>query len=257
MRIHEEEPGAIRDYIDKHRNVTLEDEEPTFKGYISRITKFKNVDPSTKMLEIGIGTGWFPILCKAKGLSCKGLEISPHLLEYARALAAQFGVEPDLELANIEDYDLGKEKYDVIIASSVFEHVEHWEVGLKKVYQALKPGGVLFFESTNKFSFRSAEFHFPLYGWLPDFARYGLRKAVQGPDIMHLGIDFNQFRYGQLRRFFKKLGFTRIVDRMELTDLSTKKGWKKSVLSAAQKSGILKKVMHTFIVEVTTFVCVK
>jgi SAM-dependent methyltransferase len=257
MRIHEEEPGAIREYIDKHRDVAIEDEEPTFQHYMARVTKFKNIDASTRMLEIGIGTGWFPVLCKVKGLSCKGLEISPHLLEYAKALGAQCGVEPDLELANIEDYDLGKEQYDVIIASSVFEHVEHWEVGLKKVFDALKPGGVLFFESTNKFSFRSAEFHFPLYGWLPDAARYRLRMAVQGPDIMHLGIDFNQFRYGQLRRVFKKLGFSRVVDRVELADLSTKTGWKRSLLAAAQKSALLKTVMHTFIVEVTTFICVK
>src|SRR5579863_2584287 len=168
MRIHEEEPIAIRDYIEKHRNVTLQDEEPTFKNYIARISKFKPVDASTKMLEIGVGTGWFPILCKSKGLSCKGLDISPHLIEYAMALGAQFGIEPDLELANIEDYDLGKERYDVIIASSVFEHVEHWETGLKKVFDALRPGGVFFFESTNKFSLRSAEYDFPLYGWLPD-----------------------------------------------------------------------------------------
>ena len=93
---------------------------------MSRIQKFKTVDASTKMIEIGVGTGWFPILCKAKGLSCKGVDISPHLVEYARALGAQFGIEPDLEVANIEDYDLGKERYDVIIASSVFEHVELW-----------------------------------------------------------------------------------------------------------------------------------
>ncbi len=257
MRIHEEEPGAIKDYIEKHRDVTIEDEEPTFKNYMARITNFKAVDASTKMLEIGIGTGWFPILCTAKGLSCKGLEVSPHLLEYAMALGAKCGVKPDLVLANIEDYDLGKSQYDVIIASSVFEHVEHWEVGLEKVFEALKPGGILFFESTNKFSFRSAEFNFPLYGWLPDFARYRLRMALQGPDIMHLGIDFNQFRYGQLRREFKDLGFTRIVDRAELTDLSTKTGWKRAVLAGAQNSGLVKALIQTFIFEVTTFVCVR
>ena len=256
MRIHEEEPRAIKDYIEKHRNVTLQDEEPTFKNYMSRIEKFKTVDASTKMIEIGIGTGWFPILCKAKGLSCKGLDISPHLLEYARALGAQFGVEPDLELANIEDYDLGKERYDVIIASSVFEHVEHWETPLKKVFDALKPGGVLYFESTNKFSFISAEHHFPLYGWFPDFIRYRLRIALQGPDIMHLGIDFNQFRYGQLRRVFKNMGFRQIVDRVELADLSSKTGWKRSLLAYAQNSAVIKTLILTF-VEVTTFVCVK
>ena len=256
MRIYEEEPRAIKDYISKHRDVTLEDEEPTFRNYMARIQKFKTVDASTKMLEIGIGTGWFPILCKAKGLSCKGLEISPHLLEYARAQGARCGAEPDLELANIEDYDLGKEQYDVIIASSVFEHVEHWEKGLQKVYDALRPDGVLFFESTNKFTLKSAEYNFPLYGWLPDFLRYRLRIAAQGPDIMHLGIDFNQFRYRQLRRFFRKLGFRRIADRVEVADLSSKTGWKRSLLEAGQKSAVLKTLMLTFM-QVTTFVCVK
>jgi SAM-dependent methyltransferase len=256
MRIHEEEPKAIKDYLEKHRGTTLADEEPTFRNYMARIEKFKTVDASTRMIEIGIGTGWFPILCKAKGLSCKGLEISPHLLEYARALGAQMGAEPDLELANIEEYDLGHEQYDVIIASSVFEHVEHWEIGLKKVFDALRPGGVLFFESTNKFSFKSGEFSFPLYGWLPDFLRYRLRIAAQGPDIMHLGIDFNQFRPGLLRRVFRKLGFSRIVDGVDLADPAAKTGWKRSVLAAGQKSAALKTLMLTFM-EVTTFVCVK
>jgi SAM-dependent methyltransferase len=256
MRIHQDEPVAIRDYIEKHRNVTLEDEEPTFKNYIGRITKFIPVDASTKMLEIGVGTGWFPILCKSKGLSCKGLDISPHLIEYAMALGAQFGVEPDLELANIEEYDLGRERYDVIIASSVFEHVERWEIALQKVYDALRPGGVFFFESTNKFSLKSAEYNFPLYGWLPDWARYRLRMALQGPDIMHLGIDFNQFRYGQLRHIFEDMGYRRIVDRVDLADPSTKTGWQRSLLETAKKSRAVKTLMLTFI-EVTTFVCVK
>ena len=256
MRIHQEEPGAIKDYIEKHRDVTLEDEEPAFKNYMARIRRFKAVDASTKMLEIGVGTGWFPILCKAKGLSCKGLEISPHLLEHAKALAAQFGVEPDFELANIEDYDLGKEQYDVIVASSVFEHVERWEIGLQKVFDALRPGGVLFFESTNKFSWTSGEFNFPLYGWFPDFVRYRLRIALQGPDIMHLGIDFNQFRYGQLRRVFRRMGFRNIADRVDLAEPGTKTGWKRSLAEAAQNSVLIKTLALTFM-EVTTFVCVK
>ena len=256
MRIHEQQPQAIKDYIANHRHVTLADEERTFQNYMARISKFKTVDASTKMLEIGVGTGWFPILCKAKGLSCKGLDISPHLIEYAMTLGAQLGVRPDLELANIEDYELGKEQYDAIIASSVFEHVEHWEAALQKVFDALRPGGVLFFESTNKFSLKSGEFNFRFYNWFPDFVRYRLRIALQGPDIMHLGIDFNQFRYGQLRRVFQQMGFRRIVDSLDLADVSSKTGWKKAAISAARKSRVVRTLVLTFM-EVTTFVCVK
>ena len=131
-----------------------------------------------------------------------------------------------------------------------------WQAPLKKVFDALKLGGVLFFESTSKFSFVSAEHHFPLYGWYPDLIRYRLRIALQGPDIMHLGIDFNQFRYGQLRRVFRQMGYRQIVDRVELADLSTKTGWKRSLLAFAQKSPVIKALILPF-VEVTTFVCVK
>ena len=64
------------------------------------------------------------------------------------------GIVPDIELGNVEDTDIGKDRYDVIIASSVFEHVEYWRRGLEKVYTALKPNGALFFESTNKYMLR-------------------------------------------------------------------------------------------------------
>ena len=134
--------------------------------------------------EIGTGTGWFPLLCKKNGLNCKGLEISPQLIEYAREVGRTYGIEPDIELGNLENTDLGRSTYDVIIASSVFEHVEYWQQGLKKIYDALTLGGVLFFESTNKFSFTSGEYTaVPLYGWLPNAARYKLRKMVHGEDI--------------------------------------------------------------------------
>ena len=135
--------------------------------------------------------GWFPILCKANGLQCKGLEISPQLIKAAIELGAENGIEPDIELGNVEETDIGTGQYDVIVASSVFEHVERWRDGLKRIYQALRPGGVLFFESSNKFSLKPTEYPIPFYGALPDRMRYRLRIMAQGPEIMKLGIDFN------------------------------------------------------------------
>ncbi|MEP6601118.1 MAG: class I SAM-dependent methyltransferase, partial [Nitrospirota bacterium] len=199
MQIHHEEISDVSRYIANHRHIGLEDKEIAYQNYLRQARQFHAVDESTVMLEIGTGTGWFPLLCKARGLNCKGLEISPQLIDYAKEFGARYGVDPDIELGNIEDSDIGEDRYDVIFLISVFEHVEHWELGLRKVYRALKPGGIVVFESTNKFSPTSGEYSFPLYGWLPDRLRYRLRMARQGADIMHLGIDFNQFRYPMLR----------------------------------------------------------
>lgn len=257
MQIHS---GALADvcrYIDNNRHVMLQDHLPTLDSYFQRVSRFIRVDPGTRILEIGIGTGWFPILCKARGLFCKGLDISPQLVEYARELGRKNGIEPDIEVANIETYPLGREQYDLIIASSVFEHVENWREAMKKVYEALKPSGVLFFESTNKFSLTSGEFHFPLYGWLPDQWRYRLRITRQGPDIMKLGIDFNQFTYPLLRRTFRKLGFKEIHDRVALANPDTISAWwKRSAVLLGKRSQLLRELVLSF-ADATTFVCVK
>ena len=260
MRIHHERIAEIDRYIENFGKESLESKLPYYERYIRYIEKVKKINPSMQLLEIGTGTGWFPMLCQKHGLKCKGLEISPQLIELAMQIGEQNGLAPDIELGNVEDDDIGKEKYDVIVASSVFEHVEHWRAGLKKAYDALKPGGVLFFESTNKFMMntKASEYQkIPLYGWLPDWARYRFRMIVHGKDVMKLGIDFNQFTYPLLRRTFRELGFRKIVDVIDLLDVEGRSGAKLKVIEAARSSSLMRHFVLTFLVDATTFVCVK
>ena len=208
------------------------------------------------MIEIGTGSGSFPILCKLSGLQCEGLEISPQLVEHAHKWGKDLGAEPDIRLGNLEDEDLGENVYDVIIASSVFEHVEFWRPGLEKLYRALKPGGALFFESTSKWSIKSGELPpMPCYGWLPNWARYGLRKMIHGRDIMKLGIDFHQFTYIGLRRAFKQIGFSQCHDIVDIRS-GTNTGRTAPLLNAAHRSRLVREPL-LLLLEATTFVCIK
>lgn len=256
MKIHHEPIPDVDRYINKESKLTLEDKLPQFERYLRFVGRARKIDEKTRILEIGTGTGWFPILCKAKGLQCKGLEISPQLVEVAMETGRKVGVVPDIQLGNIEDGTVGSEQYDVIIASSVFEHVEHWRGGLKKAYDALRPGGVFFFESTNKFSFTSGEWPLPMYGWMPDPIRYRFRMMKQGKDIMKLGIDFNQFRYPLLRREFRKLGYRTIYDVIDIVDIDRLSGFRRNVVSMCRKNALVKRVVLTFH-EATAFICVK
>jgi SAM-dependent methyltransferase len=260
MKVHVEPLSDVTRYIENHKHIMLEDNENEFQSTVWRLNRFKQIDENVRMLEIGIGTGWFPIMCKMKGLSCKGIEISPQLVQYAMDFGRRYGVEPDIEVSNVEIADLGDSVYDIIIASSVFEHVEDWRSGIRNIHRALKPGGIMYFNSTNKFSLApSPEYDFPLYGWLPDSWRYGLRKRRQGEDIMKLGIDFNQFTYPQLRRFFKSVGFRAVLDLVDMFDpdnLRRPAAWKTVMIKGLQRSGPLKHLFLVF-VPVTTFVCRK
>lgn len=259
MKIHEVRLSDVDRYIERHKHISLEDKQAEFDSIMYWMGCFTSIDPSKDILEVGTGIGWFPVMCKRKGLKCKGIEISPQLVEYGRAFGRRHGVEPDIELANIEDADLGLARYDIVMAASVFEHVMHWRPAIRRIYDALRPGGLLYFYSTNKFALVSHEFHFPLYGWLPDRWRYGLRKAVQGEDIMRLGIDFNQFRYPQLRHYFESLGFSRVLDMFEIVEPGRLRGpgpWKPLVLRMIGRSRLVKALALTF-APGTFFFCIK
>jgi 2-polyprenyl-3-methyl-5-hydroxy-6-metoxy-1,4-benzoquinol methylase len=257
VKVHHEPLSDVVKYLNNNKDITLEDQTPHFEGIMRPVQRHHPIDANTKILEVGTGTGWLPILCKMRGWNCKGLEISPQLIEFAKEWGARHGVDPSIELGNLEDTDIGKNLYDVIICSNVFEHVEHWQKGVKKVYEALKPGGLMYFESTNKFSFTSGEHDFPLYGWMPNWARYKLRIARQGEDIMKLGIDFHQFRHSLLRREFRKVGFKTIMDRVEVADeawVSTE--WRKRVVRVSKKVPPAKALALIF-AEATRFICLK
>ncbi len=261
MRIYHESLADTERYLENTKNIGLDAKRNHFNNIMRAVRRYKVIDANTRMIEIGTGTGWFPLLCQLNGLKCKGLEISPQLIERAQQIGAQYQLVPDIELGNLEDADLGKDQYDVVIASNVFEHVEHWRLGISKIAAALKPGGLLFFESTNKFSFTSGEYSaFPLYGfygWLPDRMRYRLRMAVHGPDIMKLGIDFHQFRHSLLRREFERNGFRRILDRVEMADESvTSSGFRKMVVRWSRRLPPLKACSLTF-ADATRFICLK
>ncbi len=250
---------SISDYIENNRHIKLEDKEHDWEIIFERIKKFKTINHDTKILEIGTGTGWLPILCKKKGISCKGIEISAQLVEYAKYFGQKYGIEPDIELGNIEGTDIGISKYDIIIATSTFEHVQYWQKVLKKVFDALKSGGLFYFYSTNKFSLISGEYNFPLYGWLPNNFRYHLRIYRQGKDIMKFGIDFNQFTYSQLRYFFKKLGFSTVLDIVDAFDphnLNNPKNWKNFLLNILHRFKVLKHLV-LFFAPGTHFICIK
>ena len=250
----------VSQYLDERKDTFFDDMESEFNSVMRIVRQYTSVGPNTRLLEIGTGTGWFQVKCREEGIACEGLEPDPDLVASSLELGRRHGFDLQVQVGTIEATDIGVGLYDVVIANSVFEHVKDWRLGLAKVAAALKPGGVFFFAgSTNKFSFTSGEYWIPLYGWMPDRCRYALRRALQGEEIMQWGIDWNQFTYPLLRRYFKQLGYSRVLDRADMLDpddLNNPTRVKQVALKLLKSSPVLKHTALCFS-ETTMFVCIK
>lgn len=242
-------PRTVVRYLEKEGRRPLEAYETRFRRIMRMISPFRAVGPGTRILEVGVGTGWFPVYCAANGFDCVGLDNSPLVIEFGRARAKEYGVQPELRLGSIEDAPLEANFFDVVVADAVFEHVDNWRAGLANVASCLKPGGVLVFGSTNRFAFLSGEYPLPLYGWLPNRVRYWLRRTIEGPDVMLATIDFHQFTYPGLRLALKEAGFARVYDSVDLHDperLNHPTWWKVGLLRAMRRSPVIRHTLLTF-----------
>lgn len=93
--------------------------------------------PSGELLEIGCGKGHLLQLASPH-FTISGLELSE---EAAHGLDPSF--RERITIADVESYALPPAQYDVILAFNVLEHLRDPAGVLRRIAQALKPGGVL------------------------------------------------------------------------------------------------------------------
>jgi SAM-dependent methyltransferase len=231
-----------------------------FERHIRLFARFVPVGPGTRILDIGCGSGWFPVLCRRNGIACRGIEVRPHMVDYGRELGRRLGAEADIVCGDVQTMDYGREAYDIVIATSVFEHLPAWRRVVASAFRALRPGGLLYVYASNKFSPLSGECAVPLYGWLPREWRRRLRVRREGGQILRWGgFDWNQFTYPELRAAFRRAGFSRVLDPVDLLDpdrLGLPRWWKIAILRFLKRSRWLRDAA-LLVVEGTQFVCLK
>lgn len=188
----------------------------------SKFNYFNSLDKATSLcqskgegplrcLDIGSGMGLFLVAMHEKGHQACGVEPQDDLIERARENCRYMGFEADIRQGCAENITFPDNTFDVIISNSVMEHVQDWEMAASECMRCLKPGGVLFVETTNRQHPRQWEVNdFPFFSWLPHrvqrrYVRYCLEKR---PDkINHTPIPVRFFfTHFQLKNKFRALG---------------------------------------------------
>ena len=107
----------------------------------------KKLNPNSNILCLAEGEGRNAVSLAKLGHHVLGVDSSSVGLEKAKKLAESEGVNIDVQVADLKDYDIGIEKWDAVV--SVFAHLP--PVLRKNVHQrvvkGLKRGGVLILEA--------------------------------------------------------------------------------------------------------------
>jgi SAM-dependent methyltransferase len=106
----------------------------------------KHLRPGMSVLELGCGAGYFTRELARSGADIVAIDVSPELLEIARANSAAPNVR--YEIQNAYDLSYPDAAFDSVVGSSVLHHLEIKEA-LREIYRVLKPGGTIWFTEPN------------------------------------------------------------------------------------------------------------
>jgi SAM-dependent methyltransferase len=210
MTISMSNKGKEKQYLLAHPEAYENAKHNYFNSLDKAVSLCRSVSGSLKCLDIGSGMGLFLVAMHERGHRACGVEPQADLIERAKENCRFMGFEPDIREGCAEDISFPDDYFDIIISNSVMEHVQDWEVAAEECIRCLKPGGVLFVETTNRQHPRQWEVNnFPFFSWLPHrfqrrYVRYCLEKR---PDkINHTPIPVRFFfTHRQLKKKFRKL----------------------------------------------------
>jgi SAM-dependent methyltransferase len=99
-----------------------------------------------EVLELGCGTAYFTQELTETGAAITAIDISPELLEAARARCPAQNVK--FEVQNAYELSYADASFDSVVGSSVLHHLELGKA-ISEIYRVLKPGGTICFTEPN------------------------------------------------------------------------------------------------------------
>jgi ubiquinone/menaquinone biosynthesis C-methylase UbiE len=220
--------------------------------YLSRLLP---LSPPSSFLVVGCGPK--PRTCVELIAMGHGVTAIEPVAAFAEEAQRYLGADAQVVVGAAERMAVSDASQDVVLCESILEHVESPRLSLTEIYRVLRPGGVAWITTTNRWAFsptgRSGEFTTRFFNWFPpllqeayvhhhlhydpSLANYSLRPAV------------HWFTYASLCRYGRDVGFSRfysIVDLVTTSDPTiASSAFRRSVLRMLQRRPVLRALAIT------------
>ena len=136
-----------------------------------------------KVLEVACGTGRIYLEMLEQGVDAYGIDISEAMLEKLREKAEKRGLEPKVEKANMQDFDLNQKFSLITIPYRSFHHnltIEDQLATLERIYEHLEEGGKLILN-----------FYCPDFDFISESYGKEMRSDVEGHPELEL-VEYNE-----------------------------------------------------------------
>lgn len=96
-----------------------------------------------RILDVGTGTGYFAVLLGAKGHDVIGIDLTPAMIDEAKALAGDLGVSAEFEVMDAQSLGFPDEFFDAVVKRNLTWTLPAPERAYAEWLRVLKPGGML------------------------------------------------------------------------------------------------------------------
>lgn len=96
-----------------------------------------------RILDVGTGCGFFAVLLAKLGHQVTGIDLTPAMIEKAKRIAKDHGMQADFEVMDAEHPDFPDGTFDVIVSRNLTWTLPHPAQAYGEWLRVLKPEGVL------------------------------------------------------------------------------------------------------------------
>ncbi|HEY4580870.1 MAG TPA: class I SAM-dependent methyltransferase [Candidatus Acidoferrales bacterium] len=113
----------------------------------AQLVKFAGVRAGQQILDVACGTGVVAITAARMGAKVTGIDLTPELLERARANSQIAGVEIDWREGDVEKLPFRDGEFDVVLSQFGHMFAPRPALAIAEMLRVLKPGGTIAFST--------------------------------------------------------------------------------------------------------------